>query len=77
MCVVDLFLSCNLPQSNICSDFVSPYLCRLGLAYAGSNREDVLSMLYPVLSHPKSTMEVCRTNYPLKLQKFLGQLIFP
>lgn len=30
----------------------------LGLAYAGSNREDVLSMLYPVLSHPKSTMEV-------------------
>lgn len=30
----------------------------LGLAYAGSNRDDVLSLLLPVLSHPKSTMEV-------------------
>lgn len=30
----------------------------LGLAYAGSNRDDVLSLLLPVLSNPKSTMEV-------------------
>lgn len=30
----------------------------LGLAYAGSNREAVLSLLTPVLSDPKSTMEV-------------------
>jgi hypothetical protein len=30
----------------------------LGLAYAGSNRDDVLSLLLPVLSHPKSSMEV-------------------
>ena len=33
-----------------------PY--RLGLAYAGSNREDVLSLLFPVLSDNNSTMEV-------------------
>ena len=41
-------------------DIISSFLsfCRLGLAYAGSNREDVLSMLYPVLSDSKSTMEV-------------------
>ena len=31
---------------------------RLGLAYAGSNREDVLSLLYPVLNDKNSTMEV-------------------
>lgn len=30
----------------------------LGLAYAGSNRDDVLSLLLPVLSHHKSSMEV-------------------
>merc|ERR1712136_318101 len=29
----------------------------LGLAYAGSNREDVLSLLLPVLSNAKSSME--------------------
>ena len=34
------------------------FFCRLGLAYAGSNREDVLSLLYPVLSDKNSTMEV-------------------
>ena len=31
----------------------------LGLAYAGSNREDVLSLMLPVISDSKSTMEVC------------------
>nr|NVI77543.1 regulatory particle non-ATPase 1 [Cucujiformia] len=30
----------------------------LGLAYVGSNREAVLSLLYPVFSDPKSNMEV-------------------
>uniref|UniRef100_A0A8C4X5V2 26S proteasome non-ATPase regulatory subunit 2 n=1 Tax=Erpetoichthys calabaricus TaxID=27687 RepID=A0A8C4X5V2_ERPCA len=30
----------------------------LGLAYAGSNREDVLSLLVPVMADPKSSMEV-------------------
>ncbi|XP_071853454.1 26S proteasome non-ATPase regulatory subunit 2-like [Apostichopus japonicus] len=30
----------------------------LGLAYAGSNREDVISLILPALSDPKSTMEV-------------------
>lgn len=34
------------------------YFSGLGLAYAGSNRDDVLSLLLPVLSHPKSSMEV-------------------
>lgn len=33
-------------------------LCRLGLAYAGSNREDVLSLLLPVMGDSKSSMEV-------------------
>lgn len=31
---------------------------RLGLAYAGSNREDVLSLLLPVMGDSKSSMEV-------------------
>ena len=31
---------------------------RLGLAYAGSNREDVLSLILPVLGDSKSNMEV-------------------
>ena len=30
----------------------------LGLAYAGSNREDVLSLLYPVLNDKNSTVEI-------------------
>lgn len=30
----------------------------LGLAYAGSHRKDVLSLLYPVLSNEKTTPEV-------------------
>lgn len=33
-------------------------LFRLGLAYAGSNREDVLSLLLPVMGDSKSSMEV-------------------
>lgn len=31
---------------------------RLGLAYAGSNREDIISLLLPVLADSKSNMEV-------------------
>lgn len=41
---------------------MSVCLCRpgfsLGLAYAGSNREDVLSLLLPVMGDSKSSMEV-------------------
>lgn len=33
-------------------------LTRLGLAYAGSNRQDVLSLILPVLGDPKSNLEV-------------------
>jgi len=33
-------------------------LHRLGLAYAGSNREDVLTLLLPVMGDSKSSMEV-------------------
>lgn len=32
--------------------------CRLGLAYAGSNREDVLALILPVLGESKANMEV-------------------
>lgn len=34
------------------------YCFRLGLAYAGSNREDVLALILPVLGDTKCTMEV-------------------
>ena len=34
------------------------FRCRLGLAYAGSNREDVIALLLPVLTDSKSSMEV-------------------
>ena len=38
---------------------IVPYLVsRLGLAYAGSNREDVISLLLPVMGDSKSNMEV-------------------
>lgn len=44
-------------------------LHRLGLAYAGSNREDVLTLLLPVMGDSKSSMEVgsragCATRVP-------------
>lgn len=35
---------------------------RLGLAYAGSNREDVLSLLLPVMGDSKSSMEVRKAS---------------
>ena len=34
------------------------FFSRLGLAYAGSNRQDVLSLILPVLADPKSNLEV-------------------
>ena len=34
------------------------FVFRLGLAYSGSNREDVISLLLPVFGDSKSTMEV-------------------
>lgn len=37
---------------------------RLGLAYAGSNREDVLSLLLPVMGDSKSSMEVWMSVSP-------------
>ena len=54
-----------LPASPCCegacsSPLTLPWtlLCRLGLAYAGSNREDVLTLLLPVMGDSKSSMEV-------------------
>lgn len=43
-----------------------PDFCRLGLAYAGSNREDVLTLLLPVMGDSKSSMEVSRQCGSLK-----------
>lgn len=40
--------------------------CRLGLAYAGSNREDVLTLLLPVMGDSKSSMEVSRGCWSFK-----------
>ena len=34
------------------------FLYSLGMAYAGSNREDVISLLLPVMGDSKSNMEV-------------------
>lgn len=39
---------------------------RLGLAYAGSNREDVLSLLLPVMGDSKSSMEVWMCVFVLR-----------
>lgn len=40
--------------------------CRMGIAYAGTNRDNVLSLLIPVISDPKSNMEVRLYYYFLK-----------
>ncbi len=40
------------------AEFVSKLVFSLGLAYAGSNREDVISLLLPVMGDSKSSMEV-------------------
>lgn len=37
---------------------ISNSIFRLGLAYAGSNREDVLALILPVLGESKANMEV-------------------
>ena len=34
------------------------FTSRLGLAYSGSNRDDVIQILLPVFADPKSSMEV-------------------
>lgn len=44
----------------MCLGLPLPGFCRLGLAYAGSNREDVLTLLLPVMGDSKSSMEVRR-----------------
>lgn len=51
---------------------------RLGLAYAGSNREDVLSLLLPVMGDSKSSMEVrsCVGGTYLHHQRFNTHLCF-
>lgn len=43
---------------DVCWGLPIPGFCRLGLAYAGSNREDVLTLLLPVMGDSKSSMEV-------------------
>lgn len=50
-----LFLSCLILWCVLGTGF-----CRLGLAYAGSNREDVLTLLLPVMGDSKSSMEVSK-----------------
>lgn len=47
-------------SSGVCQGLSLFGFCRLGLAYAGSNREDVLTLLLPVMGDSKSSMEVNR-----------------
>ena len=47
--------------NRVCSHM---YFCSLGLAYAGSNREDVISLLLPVLGDSGSDMEVGYLSLP-------------
>lgn len=49
-----------VPSLGVCRGLHLPVFCRLGLAYAGSNREDVLTLLLPVMGDSKSSMEVSR-----------------
>lgn len=51
----DSFLSVSLTEKIVSLLF---FFSRLGLAYAGSNRQDVLSLILPVLADPKSNLEV-------------------
>lgn len=52
----DSFLSVSLTEKIVSLLFF--FFSRLGLAYAGSNRQDVLSLILPVLADPKSNLEV-------------------
>ena len=52
----DSFLSVSLTEKIV--SFLFFFFTRLGLAYAGSNRQDVLSLILPVLADPKSNLEV-------------------
>lgn len=58
--------------------FIHAHHCRpvsrLGLAYAGSNREDVLSLLLPVMGDSKSSMEVWTVSFMLRLLLVLDML---
>ena len=51
----DSFLCVTDRKNSVVTFFFFP---RLGLAYAGSNRQDVLSLILPVLADPKSNLEV-------------------
>ena len=53
----DSFLSVSLTEKIVSLLFFF-FFSRLGLAYAGSNRQDVLSLILPVLADPKSNLEV-------------------
>ena len=46
---------------------MSYFANRLGLAYGGSNRNDVLEMLSPVFSDPNSSFEVINYYYQFYL----------
>ena len=48
----------HLLLKDVVYDNIKYPTCRLGLAYAGSNREDVLGLMLPVLGDSKSNMEV-------------------
>lgn len=53
-----LFCSFLVISLGVCWGLPLTGFCRLGLAYAGSNREDVLTLLLPVMGDSKSSMEV-------------------
>lgn len=53
-------------SSGVCGGLHLLGFCRLGLAYAGSNREDVLTLLLPVMGDSKSSMEVSRGGWSFR-----------
>lgn len=52
--------------------FFNLLVFRLGLAYAGSNREDVLTLLLPVMGDSKSSMEVSGCYLVEKVGRCVG-----
>ena len=65
---IELFaISCN---HNSLSGFhwqlstnIVSVMCRLGLAYAGSNREDIINLIIPVFADPRCSMEVSSLSW--------------
>jgi len=53
-CIIYCFIFCDLSVQMLWLQL----LFRLGLAYAGSNRDDIITQLTPVFSDPRASMEV-------------------